>query len=122
MAPTSAEERRSMAAVPYRTVVGALNYLAHSTRPDIAHAVQQVSQHSQDPGAKHWAAVKQILRYLAGTRALGLRFTAAGPQSAAGQLSQPLLSYVDASHGTCADSMRGTTGWVLGLGHGNWID
>jgi hypothetical protein len=121
MAPSSAEERRTMATVPYRTVVGALNYLAHSTRPDIAHAVQQVSQYSQDPGAKHWAAVKQILRYLAGTCALGLRF-AASSSGSAGQLSQPLVSYVDASHGTCADSMRSTTGWVLGLGEGNWID
>jgi hypothetical protein len=120
MAPSSAEERRTMAAVPYRTVVGALNYLAHSTRPDIAHAVQQVSQYSQDPGAKHWAAVKQILRYLAGTRALGLRFAASG--SAAGQLIQPLVSYVDASHASCTDTMRSTTGWVLGLGDGNWID
>ena len=109
-----------MAAVPYRTVVGALNYLAHSTRPDIAHAVQRVSQYSQDPGAKHWAAVKQILRYLAGTRALGLRFAAGGASATA--LSQPLVSYVDASHASCTDTMRSTTGWVLGLGDGNWID
>ncbi len=125
MAPAGAEERRSMALVPYRTVVGALNYLAHSTRPDIAHAVQRVSQYSQDPGAKHWTAVKQILRYLAGTRAMGLRFSpgAAATQSAAtdSQLL-PLVSYVDASHGSCSDTMRSTTGWVLGLGEGNWID
>jgi hypothetical protein len=120
MAPTSADERGAMAAVPYRTVVGALNYLAHSTRPDIAHAVQRVSQYSQDPGAKHWAAVKQILRYLAGTRALGLRFIAGG--ASATVLSQPLVSYVDASHASCPDTMRSTTGWVLGLGDGNWID
>ena len=121
MAPAGVEERRSMAAVPYRTVVGALNYLAHSTRPDIAHAVQRVSQYSQNPGAKHWAAVKQILRYLAGTRAMGLSFSS-GTQSAAAGTLQPLVSYVDASHGSCTDTMRSTTGWVLGLGEGNWID
>jgi hypothetical protein len=82
--------------------------------------VQQVSQYSQDPGAKHWAAVKQILRYLSGTRALGLRYTAGG--AGAGALSQSLVSFVDASHATCPDTMRSTTGWVLGLGAGNWID
>jgi hypothetical protein len=50
----------------FRSVVGSLRYLV-KTRPDIAYAVGIVSRYMEDPRASHWATVKQILRYLAGT-------------------------------------------------------
>jgi hypothetical protein len=43
--------------------VGCLNYLTHSTRPDIAFAVNQVSRYCHNPGPQHWEAVKNILAY-----------------------------------------------------------
>ena len=54
----------------YRSVVGSLRYLCN-TRPDITHAVGIVSRHMEAPGAPHWAAVKQILRYVRGTSGYG---------------------------------------------------
>jgi hypothetical protein len=42
----------------YRSVVGALNYLAIVTRPDIAFATSVVARHVQKPGLAHWQAVK----------------------------------------------------------------
>jgi hypothetical protein len=56
----------------YRAMIGKLNYLAQSTRPDIAYAVHQCARFSKDPKDEHRKAVKGIGRYLAGTRNKGL--------------------------------------------------
>jgi hypothetical protein len=56
----------------YRSIVGALNYAAVLTRPDIAFAVGMVSRYMQKPGKLHWIAVKRIMRYLKGTINYGL--------------------------------------------------
>ena len=39
-------------------------YAAISTRPDITHAVVQVSKHNANPNQQHWIAVQRIMRYL----------------------------------------------------------
>jgi hypothetical protein len=49
----------------YKSIIGSLPYLVN-TRPDIAYAVGIVSRYMEEPRARHWAAVKHILRYLAG--------------------------------------------------------
>jgi len=49
-----------------RFIVGALQY-ATITRPEISFTVNKVCQYMSDPTEQHWAAVKRILRYLAGT-------------------------------------------------------
>jgi hypothetical protein len=60
--------------VPYLSVIGALMYLANCRRPDIAFAVNLLAIHSVAPTWRHWIGVKHILRYLNGTRDLGLNF------------------------------------------------
>ncbi|CDO73534.1 hypothetical protein BN946_scf185014.g4 [Trametes cinnabarina] len=62
------EELRSC----YQAIVGSLMYAALGTRPDIAHAVQQLSQYSSNPTGVHLTAAKRVLRYLKGTRTLGI--------------------------------------------------
>jgi len=47
-------------------------YLANNTRPDIAFAVNLLARHSAAPTKCHWVGVKMVLRYLNGTRDLGL--------------------------------------------------
>ena len=56
----------------YRSIIGKLNYLEKCTRGDIAFAVHQCARFSQDPKKSHADAVRQIARYLAGTRTQGL--------------------------------------------------
>ena len=51
---------------PFRTIVGSLQYLT-LTRPDIAYAVNKLSQYMHLPTSDHWPVVKCILRYLCGT-------------------------------------------------------
>ncbi len=56
----------------YRSVIGKLNFLEKSTRPDIAMAVHQCARFSSDPKQLHGAAVKRIGRYLLQTWTRGI--------------------------------------------------
>ena len=58
----------------YRSVVGKLNYLSQTTRPDIMYAVHQVAKYSADPRVEHGEAIVYIIKYLKATRHIGLRF------------------------------------------------
>jgi hypothetical protein len=55
-----------------RNMVGSLLYLACWSRPDISLAVSELSRFVSCPGEKHMVAVKHLLRYLKGSRELGL--------------------------------------------------
>jgi len=58
----------------YATAIRLLMYAALATRPDIAYAVQRLAQFTKHPRPKHWTAMKQIFRYLKGTRTHALTF------------------------------------------------
>jgi hypothetical protein len=75
--------------------------LSQATRPDLAYALQQLSQFLHNPGPAHWRAAKRVLRYLKGTQSLGITF--GGRDST----SNPFISaYVDASYAMCLDTRR----------------
>lgn len=59
----------------YRSLIGMLNYLASSSRPDIAFAVHQAARFCSDPKLSHEQAVKRIVRYLKGTNDKGIIMT-----------------------------------------------
>ena len=63
----------------YPSIVGSLNYLATCTRPDIANGVSILSRFLRAPRTVHWDAAIYLLRYLGGTRDLGLCYRRAGP-------------------------------------------
>ena len=56
----------------YCSVIGKLNFLEKSTRPDIAYAVHQCACFLADPRQSHADAVKCIGRYLKGTPHKGI--------------------------------------------------
>jgi Reverse transcriptase (RNA-dependent DNA polymerase) len=56
----------------YRSVIGKLNYLEKSTRPDLAYAVPQCARFAANPKVEHTKAVKLIGRYLLGTANKGM--------------------------------------------------
>ena len=56
----------------YRSIIGKMNYLEKSTRPDISCAVHQCARFTADPKMQHGKAVKHIGRYLAGSAQQGL--------------------------------------------------
>ena len=56
----------------YRSIIGKLNFLEKSTRPDISVSVHQCARFSEQPKRCHAEAVKRIRRYLLATRDKGL--------------------------------------------------
>ena len=143
--PSEAEAHRSenvQRRLHYERLVGALLYAAMCTRPDIAHAVNQLSRFLRAPGKPHADAAKLVLRYLSGTRTLCLTFEpssnadlhssgAPALQSAEGDDDQsavavragesvgecPLVVWCDADWAGCVDDRKSTTGHLMRL-HG----
>jgi hypothetical protein len=91
----------------YRSTVGALHYLS-ITRPDIAFAVNKVSQFSHAPRETYWAAVKRILRYLKHTISYGLLIQPSP--------SSQLVAFSDADWAGCPDDRKSTSGYCTFLG------
>lgn len=58
---------------PYASLVGALLWVAQSTRADISFAVNRLSQFLRDPSAAHWDAAVRVLEYLISTKDYQLR-------------------------------------------------
>ena len=91
----------------YQSAVGSLMYVMLGSRPDIAHAVGLVSQFSTNPNSQHWAAVKWIFRYLAGTRGLGILYGK----------SSNCLGYTD-SDWAGSEDRKSTSGYLFVLNGG----
>ena len=89
----------------YLSLIGALIYLANSTRPDIAFAVNLLARHSASPTKRHWVGGKQILRYLNGTKDLGFFY----------QKNQDsmLVGYTDAGYLSDPHNARSQTGFIF---------
>jgi hypothetical protein len=111
MGPSSIEEKEEMKHIPYMNAIGALNYVAIATRPDISYAVGRLARYSSNPGLVHWTAVKHLLRYLKGTIDLKLTYA---PEPA----NQGLEVWADADHGGDPDNGRSTSGYIVKLGSG----
>lgn len=93
---------------PYQNLVGSLMYLAVLTRPDIAFSVSYLSQYNSCYSESHWKCAKRVLRYLQGTKNLGLKFEKEGTSSY-------LEGFVDADWATCKRDRRSYTGYVFKL-------
>jgi len=97
----------------FRSIVGSLRYLVN-TRPDIAYSVGMVSRFMESPTNEHWAAIKRIVRYIAGTSEYGCKY-----------LNKPtenlkLLGYSDSDHAGDLEKRKSTSGVVFFL-NGNVV-
>jgi hypothetical protein len=72
--PQTTEEVAQIQDIPYHEAVGLLMYAALGTHPNIAFAVQTVSQFLSKPGIAHWDTIKPIFCYLKGTKDFWLIF------------------------------------------------
>ena len=57
----------------YRSLIGILNYLTNTARLDISMALHQCTRFSNDPKLTYEKAVKRIVKYLKGTKDIGIK-------------------------------------------------
>ena len=91
----------------YKSTIGVLQYLT-LTRPDIAFAVNKLSQFLSSPSQLHWLAVKRVLRFFRGTINTGLVFRLASKLS--------FECFADANWAGDVNNRKSTDGHYLYLG------
>ncbi len=134
--PTDEElekEQEKVKDLPYRKLVGSMLYAAIGTRPDIAHAVQQISKYNNKYTTKHWLAGKRIIRYLNTTNEeTCLKYSGVGGTRSVKlddkdiRVNLPNISidaYCDADWGGDRDDRKSTTGWIIKLNNNtiSWL-
>ncbi|KAL7598555.1 uncharacterized mitochondrial protein AtMg00810-like [Lactuca sativa] len=91
----------------YKGIIGSLMYPTAS-RPDIVFATGVCARYQADPKMSHMTAAKQILRYLKGSKTLGLWYPAGNDFS--------LQAFTDADHVGCRLDRKITLGGCQFLG------
>jgi transposase InsO family protein len=109
-AHTEDDEGVSGAGVPlepghrYCELLGSLQYLATTVRPDIAQAAGVLARYRNSPNTSHWNAAIRVVRYLLSTKAFGLRL---------GGSHSPCEGFVDANFAGDLDDCHSTSGFVF---------
>jgi len=103
---TLTEEDQS---IPYRSLIGALLFLAKTTRPDIAFAVAKLSQFTNGYNHEHWMAAKRVLRYLKGTMDLGIKYPSK-------QASNTMIGHCDSDYAGNRNDRKSQSGFVFFYG------
>jgi len=92
----------------YRQAVGALLYVATTTRPDITAAIGILCRRVSNPRQRDWNAVKRLMRYLKQTISLKLKLSADN--------NLELVGYVDADWGGDVSDRKSTSGYLYMIG------
>ena len=108
--PQTAAERVEMSTIPYASAIGSIMYAMVCTRPDVSFALSACSRYQSNPGLVHWAAVKNILKYLRRTKELFLVY--------GGDEDLLAKGYTDASFMTDHDDFKSQSGFVFTLNGG----
>nr|GEY86293.1 ribonuclease H-like domain, reverse transcriptase, RNA-dependent DNA polymerase [Tanacetum cinerariifolium] len=91
----------------YQSLIGCLRYLLH-TRPDLSYSVGLLSRFMQEPREQHMKAIRQVLRYVKGTKDYGITYKHNGGDNIHG--------FSDSSYGVNAQEGKGTTGIIFYYG------
>nr|GEW41237.1 ribonuclease H-like domain, reverse transcriptase, RNA-dependent DNA polymerase [Tanacetum cinerariifolium] len=91
----------------YRSLIGCLRYLLH-TRPDLSYSVGLLSRFMQEPREQHMKAIRQVLRYVQGTKDHGITYKHNG--------GNKIHGYSDSSYGVNTQEEKGTTGVIFYYG------
>src|SRR5882724_2311928 len=106
LGPTSEEEKIWMKKIPYLTAVGSIIYAATATCPDVAYAIQHLSQFNCNPGNAHWTTAQHVIWYLYATKTRSL--VLGGPEI-------KLTGWVDSDWGACTDTHHSMSSYAFSL-------
>jgi len=95
----------------YARLIGELQWVANVTRPDIAYAVNRLATYTANPSLQHVGALKRILRYLAGTKNLGITYSKNLDHDQLSTLNL-FYGYADAAYAN-SDDLKSTSGYVF---------
>ena len=93
----------------FKRLVGSLMYLT-ATKPDIMYGVSLISRFMESPKDSHWQAGKRILRYVSGTKDLGIMYSTLE--------NFKLIGYTKNNNGGKADDIKSTSGYTFHFGIG----
>ena len=93
----------------YREYIGKLMYLMVCTRPDIAFAVNFLARAVATPQRQHMMLVIKLVRYLKGTRKLGIFY----PIRTDEKSEIEVVGYVDSAFADCLESRKSTSGYIF---------
>ena len=88
----------------YKSLLGSLLYISNGTRPDISYAVCLCARYASAPLTRHYRALRRILKYLLGTKHLGLVYSAT---------DFSLNTYADSSYADDANDKKSTSGRTI---------
>nr|GEY90361.1 ribonuclease H-like domain, reverse transcriptase, RNA-dependent DNA polymerase [Tanacetum cinerariifolium] len=104
---TKITERTMVNSTEYRSIIGCLRYLIH-TRPDLSYSVGLLSRFMQEPREQHMKAIRQVLRYVKGTKDYGITYKHNG--------GNKIHGFSDSSYGVNTQEGKGTTGIIFYYG------
>jgi hypothetical protein len=125
--PSTPQEKATMANVPYRELVGSLQYIGQATRADIVYAVGRLAKFMANPGRKHWDAAIRVLRYLKSTRLHRLTLGGTPGTTSLTRTNddhedipppQLIAGMTDSNFAACTDTRRSVSGYAFSLGSG----
>ena len=100
---------RARDASGYRSVVGQLQWLCQTARPDLTFALHLLSRAVSSPTVENEAGAKKAMRYLVGTVDVGIELRGGGE----------LVGFVDSDWATELEGRRSVSGFVIGYLHGD---
>ena len=89
----------------YRQIVGCINFIANSTRPDCAHAAHALSHHLNNPSYAHLSQATCTIQYLHCTCHLGIRYSA--------KHNHPACGYTDSDWAGCIETRQSASGKIF---------
>ena len=98
------EEKIKMQKLPYRELLGRINYLACTSRPDLSIAVTRLAPYSNCYGSLHWNQLIHVIQYLKYSRNDGIFLI---PND------DGLQAFSDSDWGGDRPTRRSTTGYII---------
>ena len=104
----SVDQIEKMKKYPYQELLGKINYIANSTRPELSVAVSKLSQFSNNPAYIHWNQLLHILKYLKFSTNEGIYLQHKN--------NDQLIAYSDSDWAGDKSTRKSTTGYTILMG------